>query len=511
MDNTKNLKWGVFFSYLTMVAGIIVSMTYTPFLLRSLGTQQYGLYNMGQAAVSYLGLTEFGFGNAVVRYASKYRAEENNDKASSVYGMFMYIYGILALFILIVGTVICIYSDHFYTVTSGAQGYRELRIIIMIMVINLALTFVMQPYSSIITSYERFAFVKVTNLVYTILKPVVMIPLLIWGYKAVALSVLTLILQQILNLSNVFYVKKVLKIKINFQNKKIDFKILKEIAQYSFFIFLGSVASQINDNTDTVILGIISGEVAVAVYSIGYQLNTYIQQIPGIISSVFFPRVTARITRGASMDDMTNLLIRVGRIQCFFVMLLVSGFSLFGQEFIYMWAGNEYRISYWIVLVLIIPAAIPNMQSIGVLIMQAQNKHQFRAILYVGCAFLNIILSIPAGLMFGPIGCAVCTGLTTLLTCGFIMNWYYKYKMRLNMGHYWKSICLMWIKAVPVLFIGIGLNLIIYSKTWIAFFIKVIIYFICYVFYAILIVANVEERENAFLMIRNMWHVKKKE
>ena len=67
MENKKNLQWGIILSYITMFAGIIVSITYTPFLLRSLGTQQYGLYNMGQAAVSYLGLTEFGFGNAVYK------------------------------------------------------------------------------------------------------------------------------------------------------------------------------------------------------------------------------------------------------------------------------------------------------------------------------------------------------------------------------------------------------------------------------------------------------------
>ena len=101
MESTKNLKLGVIFSYITMVAGIIVSLTYTPFLLNSLGQQQYGLYNMGQSAVSFLGLTEFGFGSAVVRYASKYRAEGNENKTAGLYGMFMRLYGVLAMIILV--------------------------------------------------------------------------------------------------------------------------------------------------------------------------------------------------------------------------------------------------------------------------------------------------------------------------------------------------------------------------------------------------------------------------
>lgn len=495
MNGNKNLQWGIIFSYITMIAGIIVSMTYTPFLLRSLGTQQYGLYNMGQAAVSYLGLTEFGFGNAVVRYASKYRAEGNFEKTSAMYGMFMYIYALLAMIILVAGTVICIFSERFYTVTTGAEGYRELRIIIIVMVINLALTFLLQPYSAIITSYERFTFIKVTNLIYTLMKPMAMIPLLIWGYKAIALSVVSFILQQLLNLVNVIYVRRVLKVQIIMNRRQMDFSILKEIVGYSFFIFLGSVVAQLNDSADTIILGIISGESGVAVYSIGYQLNTYIQQMPSIVSGVFFPRVTARITRGASMDDMTSLMIRIGRIQYFIAFLLCSGFCLFGSGFIYLWAGADYGISYWIVLVLIIPAVIPNIQSIPVMVIQAMNRHQFKAILYVICAVLNVVLSVPAGLMFGPIGCAACTGATTLLTKGIIINWYYAKKIHLGIGIFWRNIGALTIKLLPLIIFGVALNLVFETMSWFGLFAKVIVYTSCFAVYIFFMCMNQEEKE----------------
>ena len=494
MENKKNLQWGIILSYITMFAGIIVSITYTPFLLRSLGTQQYGLYNMGQAAVSYLGLTEFGFGNAVIRYSSKYRAEGNEKKAESVYGLFLYIYSLLAIIIVIIGGVLCLFCDQFYTVSTGSEGYKQLRIIIIIMVVNLALTFTMTPYSSIITSYERFSFIKITNLIYTILKPVVMIPLLLWGYKAIALSIVTLVLQQFLNLANVIYVKKVLHININLKRKEMNFDILKEVLSYSFFVFLGSIVSQLNNNTDNVILGIISGEEAVAVYSVAYLLNTYIQQVPGTISSVFFPRVTSKIVKGESMQEMTNMLIKIGRIQCYFVMLLISGFILFGREFIALWAGKDYSIAYAIVLVLISPAAIPNMQSIGVLIMQAMNKHQFRAILYLICAILNVCMSIPAGIKYGPLGCAACTGITTFLTSGMILNWYYKSKIGLNIKQYWKSIGGQCIKTIPILLVGIVFNYYITDYNWVSFFMKVICFSLCYIIYIYLVTMNHFER-----------------
>ena len=504
MDNDRNLKLGIVFSYITMIASVVVSLTYTPFMLRMLGQQQYGLYNMGQAAVSYLSLTEFGFGNAVVRYASKYRAEGNEKKTANLYGVFMYIYNLLAAIVLVVGTIICIFSSKFYTVSSGVEGYHQLKIIIMIMVLNLAFTFSTTTYSSIITAYERFTFLKVTNLLYILLKPVVMIPLLIWGYKAVAMSIVTFILTIGLNVANIIYVKNVLKVTINMDFHQMDFSIVKEIIEYSFFIFLGSIVSQLNDNTDNIILGIISGETAVAIYSVGYQLNAYIQQIPGVVSSVFFPRVTTRVTQGASMNEMTNLSIKIGRIQYYISFLLCSGFCLFGQEFVNLWTGEGYELAYWIVVVLIVPAVIPNIQSIPVLVIQALNKHQFKAILYVICALFNVLFSVPAALKFGPLGCAVCTGITTLLTKGIIINWYYSKRIHLRIREFWRNILMLTVKFVPLLFVGIVLNILFDNFSWISLFIKILVYSVCFIIYSFQICFNKEEKEMVKSVLRKM-------
>lgn len=495
MNKNKSLKLGIIFSYITMIAGVVVSLTYTPFLLRMLGQQQYGLYNMGQAVVSYLSLTEFGLGNAVVRYASVYLGKGDKEKAASLYGLFLYIYRILSVIILVAGIVMVCFAHRVFKVSTGTEGYRQLKIIILVMVFNLAFMFSTVVYSAIITAYERFSFLKITNLIYTVLKPLVMIPLLLYGYKAIALSIVTFVLTVCLNLANVVYVKKVLKVTIDTQKKNMEFGILREVLSYSFFIFLGSIVAQLNDNADNVILGIISGEAMVAVYAIGHQLSSYIQQIPGVVSSVFFPRVTMKITQGASMTDMTRMLTKIGRIQCYFVMLLVSGFALFGKEFVSLWAGQEYEISYWIVLVLVIPASIPNMQSLGVQILQAKNRHQFRAILYVICALLNVALSIPLGIKYGPLGCAVCTGLTTFITCGIAMNWYYHVKVGLNIVQYWKNIIALCCKAMPILLIGIGLNVFIYNTTWITLIVKIVIYTCCFGIYLFLFLVNEEEKQ----------------
>ena len=75
-SSSRSLKWGVVLSYLSMGISILVSLFYTPIVIKNLGQQQYGLYNIASSVVGYLSLLNFGLGSAVVRFVTKYRVEK---------------------------------------------------------------------------------------------------------------------------------------------------------------------------------------------------------------------------------------------------------------------------------------------------------------------------------------------------------------------------------------------------------------------------------------------------
>ena len=74
----NQLKVGVILSYVTMIIQNIISIVYTPIMLRLLGQNEYGLYQLVASTVGYLGLLSFGFGSAYVRFYSRYKVK--NDK-----------------------------------------------------------------------------------------------------------------------------------------------------------------------------------------------------------------------------------------------------------------------------------------------------------------------------------------------------------------------------------------------------------------------------------------------
>ena len=80
MDDSKNRKLGAVLSYVYIIATTLIQLIYTPFLIRSLGQSEYGLYSLINSVIGYLTILDLGFGNAIIVYTAKYRAQKNMTK-----------------------------------------------------------------------------------------------------------------------------------------------------------------------------------------------------------------------------------------------------------------------------------------------------------------------------------------------------------------------------------------------------------------------------------------------
>lgn len=74
-NQVSQLKMGTILSYVSIGIQNLIAILYTPVMLRLLGQSEYGLYQLGSSAVSYLGLLSFGFGSSYVRFYYQYRVE----------------------------------------------------------------------------------------------------------------------------------------------------------------------------------------------------------------------------------------------------------------------------------------------------------------------------------------------------------------------------------------------------------------------------------------------------
>lgn len=449
----NELKAGAILNYIAICLNMLVGLIYTPFMLRMLGQSEYGLYSLASSVIAYLTVLDLGFGNAIIRYTAKFRAEGKRKEQEEMFGMFFILYICIGIIALIAGALLTFNVENMFSQSMSPEEMNRTKIIMALMTFNLAFTFPMSIWGSIMMAYERFVFQKIISILRTIMNPVVMIFFLVAGYKAVTMVVVTTIFNIVTLLINWWYCKN--KLSINVRFAKFKFAFLKEVSIYSFWIFLNAIMDRIYWSTGQFVLGIYRGTIAVAVYAVAIQFQGFYMMFSTAVSSVFLPKVTAMVTKKSSDKELSDLFIRTGRIQYIVMAFILSAFIVFGRPFIQVWAGEGYSDAYYICLMFIIPLTVPLIQNLGITILQARNQMKFRSILYIIIALVSLVLSIALAKIYGGYGCAFSTSLALIVGQIIIMNMYYYCRQHIDIIKFWKEISKM--SMVPVLSIILGL------------------------------------------------------
>lgn len=464
----NQLKAGAILNYVIIVLNALVGLLYTPYMLRCLGQSEYGLYSLVASIIAYLTLLDFGFGPTVVRYAAKYIAEGKIREQYSLYGLFFRLYTIIGIIAFVAGLALYFNINWLFDKTMTETELSQARIMILLLLINLTITFPMSVFGSIINAYERFVFQKIITIGRILLSTAVLLIVLKMGYKAVALVIVQTIFNVGLLSINYYYCREKLKIKLIFE--KFNWTFVREIINFSIWVFLGDVMFKFYYSTGQFVLGATSGTSAVAVFALGVTLMQMYIMFSSGISGVLLPRVTSMVAQNKSDDEISELFIRTGRLQFIIMSFILTGYIIIGKSFITLWAGSNYNMVYYIALVFFLSTITPLIQNTGIAILLARNQQKYRSVLLVSMGAISLIGQIILAKYYSALGCAIAVAIANIIGQGVILNHYYYKKQRINIIKFWKEIIRM--SIFPLVFSIIGY--IIISKYQINTWIKLI-------------------------------------
>ena len=496
----NQLKAGVILSYISTAVSIVIQLVYMPVMIRLLGQSEYGLYSLVSGVVSYLGLFSLGFSGAYMRFFAKSYGDK--EKTASLNGMFLILFSVLAVMATICGIVLSFFPKQIFGDKLTVSELSKAKILMLILVVNIAISLISGLLDSIISAYEQFVFQRIAGLASIVLSPFITLPLLLIGYRSIMLVVVSTVLALIRFAVNIWFCIKKIKIPLSF--KGFEWRLLKEIGVFSSFLFINMIIDQINWNVDKLILGHTSGTNEVAVYGVASQFNSLFMTFSTTVSSVFSPRVNLIAAQNGKnvSTEFTNLMAKIGRIQWLILGLPTLGFIVFGKYFIVnIFAGKGYEDAHAAALFLILPALIPLIQNVGIEMQRALNKHQFRSIIYLIMAIGNVLISIPLAGKFGAVGAAMGTALSLLVANGLIMNIFYHKVLKIDMKYFWKEI----FKTFKGLVIPIITAIIIMGcvpfKNMGVFFISICIFIVMYCASVIALSCNKDEKNMLLGMI----------
>ncbi|MGF3226227.1 lipopolysaccharide biosynthesis protein [Facklamia sp. P12932] len=483
---------GVTLSYIYMATHIFVSFISVPIILKFVGEEEYGVYQIVGALISYVAIFETSISGGTLKYFSQAVAKKSQQDMKIVLSISRKINRYLSFALVLICVLFLTLFKFFYEESLLHSQMNESLIMIILLFLNLIFSLSNSIYLAAITSYEKFTFLRLILIVSKLIQPLMYSFFLKIFPYAVTIVVIQLCINLILCLLRYLYFKK--HIRITIPRKISNPTLLRSMLFFSTSILLSSIADQIFWKTDQLILGSMFSPTIVAVYSIGSQIY-YNYMLIGIqASTVFYPELSRLNQKSDGIQLMSNLFIKVGRISYYLLFSIVIGFMLFGKEFIHIWVGSNFEESYYIALIVMIPFTIDIVQHIGLNILQVINKYSFRAKIYLFSAILNILSTLVLSKYMGALGAALSTGITMLITSGFILNWYYYSIVKLDIIRFWKEIIFITIRLIPSVLVGFLINLIIDEFSLFNFILKLVLFLSFYLINCYLTMNDYEKK-----------------
>ena len=450
---------GALFSYCSTILNVMIGIFFTPFLVNRLGQSEYGLYQLIGSLVGYMVIFDFGLGTTITRYVAKYRAEQDLRGMRNFLAICMRVYLLIGIFVLAVCTALY-FNIHLIFTSLTPDQLDSARNMFILLALNIAASLIFQSFSAIMIGYEKFTVDKLLVIVRNVLRCVLITVLLLKGYRAISIVLVDTVMNIVFCIVRYFYCK--LALKVSFKFEFLDRKLVKEVFGYSSLIFATYIIGMLSDNTDRVILGITCGTTQVSVCAVGMTLFNLFGQFGQSILNMVLPKATEiHVSRNEQEEDYTRIYTKAGRAQLLILTAIVVGFTIFGQQFVVLWIGKDYQMSYWVALVLMWAYYIPYTGGAFGQILTAQRRLKGITAIYAVSAVLNVLISIPLSYRLGAVGAALGTAIMTVLADVFAAYIYYAKALNVNIPSYFKSVFSgYWITMLLSLYIGALINLI---------------------------------------------------
>lgn len=417
-------KTGMILSYGSSLLLATVNIFLTPFLIRSLGNVEYGIYQSMASFAGYLVLINFGTGTVMTRYVSMYLGKGDKKNERNYIAMCLIITMVLALIIAAASLVMYIFIENMYSETITAAQMGHAKKLFLVVSLNVIVTLIAQAFQGIITAYEKFNFTGLWNISRVLLKVALLVGVFFLWKDSMVIALVDLFLSCLFMVLCIGYC---IRLKATPKLYKFDKKVFASSAVFSLAIMLQAVVNQVNSKVDITILGVMESQESVTRYAVAMQVFSIFSTLSTAAIAIYLPKFTKLVASGKSDGEtITKEMVAPSRIQTLVSGTIMCGFLICGMDFIKVWMGEGFDLSWWIAIIILVPFFFVYTNGVVVSVLDAMQKRLVRSVVLACVAVVNVFISIMFVKFFGEIGAPIGTAIATFVGSFIIMNIYYK-------------------------------------------------------------------------------------
>lgn len=496
----QRLIKNIFSSWSSTLITAIIALFMSPFLVHTLGKEQYGIWALVLSIISYTKLLNAGMNQTLSRFAPKCYATKDYNNLNQVINSVFLIFCISGVLVLIVSIIIAYYFIDFFNIDS--QYLEMARNVLLLIGLNQALLF-FYIVPSACGPFHRYTITNWISIIKTILGALLTVYFLKLGYGLLAMAIITVFIT--LSSSQIqTIIRNRIVPQIRYSIKYITKTRILEMLNYGGISFLIVATYMIIFNTDNIVIGIFQTTTAVTFYSIAGNLIGYLRIIAHSVSIPLTPLVS-HMDSSSNFDEIKILYYNITKKLYYLYGAVCISIIFWGESFIFLWMGEDFDSTVKVLYILIIPICLclPQLPANSVLL--GIGKHKLLFYILAAEAVTNIVLSIILVQKWGIYGVAWGTAIPQLIIYSFVYPWFFNKTISGNLKLFYKQLIKMSFYGVlftlPISFLLLEFN---YQFNWIGFLVNVTIISISIALGFFLVVLNKDEKIKVKNKIRNL-------
>lgn len=337
MPNNKRIAKNTIFLYFRMLLVMVVNLYTTRVVLRVIGFDDYGLYNVVGGIVTMFTFLNGSLGAATSRYITYELGKKNYERLNRVFNTALVTHIVLAFIIIILAETVGLWF--FYNrMIIPSDRLNAAFWVYQISIITCFFSLTQVPYNATIIAYEDMKIYAWVGIAEAIFKLIIVVLLIISPMDKLILYALLLCLIQIsIMLFYRFYCNNHYpSCKIQFYKDK---QLFREMFSYGGYDLIGNISSLAQGQGLNILLNMFFGPTINAARGIAYQVQGAINQFSNNFMTAVRPQIIKLYAEGDN-DEMMKLVIRSSCFSFYLMWLISFPVCLESNYILSLWLGE---------------------------------------------------------------------------------------------------------------------------------------------------------------------------
>ncbi|MBL8794748.1 MAG: oligosaccharide flippase family protein [Planctomycetia bacterium] len=363
----RNAIW----NYLGMAVEFAVGMLVAPFLFKNLGDSTYGLWIVIGSLTGYFGLLDVGVRGSVGRWIAFHRARQDSAAINATLNTaLVMLSGVGLLVLCAVALLLPGFPDWFHV---PAEQVGEARLALLIVGVNLSLTFVLNTFDGVLWAFQRFDLLNMVDIPAALLRCAASIWVVSQGHGLTALAGVTLLVTLCCGLAKaVLSFREEPEMQLGFA--RAGRTAARSLLGYGLWNFILSLARITRGQLVQIVIGAWLGLALVAVYAVAKRLIDHGERLFWTMTGVLTP-VAAALEAREQRAEQQRLFLDGSRYCWSAALGLAALFLFLGETLIGLWMGMSLTPAAVLLAILAVGDVLPMSQSLSGSLNQGMPPH----------------------------------------------------------------------------------------------------------------------------------------